>query len=66
MFKAHLRIPTKEMYAYIEIEMEGEVDEFISTYLEATKKYRAASKEKCCDKYPNCSCPQPTDDKIPF
>jgi len=43
--KAHLRIPTREQYAYIEIEVEGTVEEIISTYLKATDTYKTKSVE---------------------
>lgn len=38
--KAHLRIPTKETYAYIELEVYADLDQIIDIYLEATKKYK--------------------------
>lgn len=37
---AKLRIPTKEQYSYIEIEMGGTADEIIYTYLEFTDRYK--------------------------
>ena len=37
---AKLRIPTKEQYSYIEIEMGGTTDEIIYTYLEFTDRYK--------------------------
>lgn len=35
--KATLRIPTKEQYAYIEVEMEGSQEEIMEKYNEMTK-----------------------------
>lgn len=45
-FKATLRIPTKEPYAYIEPVVEGTVEEIINAYLEFTVKYETMQKDK--------------------
>ena len=44
-FKATLRIPTKEQYAYVEIEVEGTMKEIMRAYLLAQFTYKAEDKD---------------------
>lgn len=48
IFKATLRIPTKEQYAYVEIQVEGTMKEIFHAYLLAQHTYqqKAAAWEK--------------------
>jgi len=39
-YKATLRIPTKQMYAYIEIVVEGNAEDIARQYLEITDTYK--------------------------
>ena len=39
-YKAQLRIPTAEQYAYMEVTVEGTAEEIIEAYHEITKKYK--------------------------
>ncbi len=45
-YKATLRIPAKEPYAYIEVQVEGTPKEIISAYLNFTVKYDTMHKDK--------------------
>ena len=50
--KATLRIPTKEHYSYIELQVEGEADYIIETYLNFTELYKKKLKEKEAEQPP--------------
>lgn len=42
-FKATLRIPTREQYAYIEVEIEGTMQEIARAYLYGTMVYKQSA-----------------------
>lgn len=50
--KATLRIPTKQMYAYIELQVEGTKEEIVNAYLTFTEAYQKKQKEWDEDKPP--------------
>lgn len=50
--KATLRIPTKQMYAYIELQVEGTAAEIVDAYLRTTAVYQATQQRWDAEKPP--------------